>query len=458
MENTAVSHDTFKAVTLQNDTISGVLILSKDFFRTGGARARWAMLWTILAGLFVLAIPTWSSAMTGYTADISAFVEDNNRNLVPSEDYRPVIYTIHDGDRLGEPYTKDYQVVLPWYNDEVSMDWSNTYDCTYAYFSSYGTDKYSWRELSNVNCTLMWRLSEYVFNYGFLGLNTTESRFFFPNDTGSNNSLTLTAPNLNISANILIYSESYMLDGNGSYYPWYEIPWAAGWKNPITNNHTFNVSNPLFYDDGSGTTYNLTQFNERGSCQQLGLVKYKWGFSFLLLYIFVATWLAWTIGMYAFYLDTYFNSRLDIVGRRMGIERAVVDISEAMQKRLDLDQVDLADNPTIQSQVKGGQISYKELPLDYSVVTRATKLRIWWRDFKLWPWIRSETWWMGLFLLFSLLFLLSLKSIRRNWSPRFSIFPVVGILIVFAVRERIQNRWLIFTMWFILCCVCNIIW
>lgn len=117
METSTISTSTFEAITLQNDTITGASKLIGHFWQTSNARARGPMFCIVLGSLFVLALPTWLSAMTGYTADITAFVEDSKQNLIPAEQFRPYLYTIHDGSRLGDPYTDEYRVIVPWSND-----------------------------------------------------------------------------------------------------------------------------------------------------------------------------------------------------------------------------------------------------------------------------------------------------------------------------------------------------
>lgn len=205
METKSVSHDTFRAVTLQNDTFIGLLLLLKDFLRTRGTRAKFAMSWVILAGSFVLSIPTWLSAMAGYTADIQPFVNDANKNLKPAAGFQPVIYTIHDGDRLGPPYTRDYRVSIPWTAEYLSSG-SNNYECTLPYLSSSSANAVlQWVNIQNTsNCVLLWRISEYVAKYGFLGRNDSSSVFFYPNDTKSDTGRSLDEPTLNISANFAV--------------------------------------------------------------------------------------------------------------------------------------------------------------------------------------------------------------------------------------------------------------
>lgn len=457
MESSPVSSETFKAMTLQNDTIFGVLKLMRDFLKTGGTRAKVAMFWTILSALFVLLVPTWLSAMTGYTADIEAFVEDINNNRVPAGDFLPAIYTIHDGDRLGEGYSKDYRVAIPWSASYYFYLSTSDYGCSTAYVRNYTTDEYHWEDQPNENCTLLYRLSEYTFTYGFLGLNATETEFTFPNRTN----ITLPEPSLNISANIALNPHSsYTAEWYDSYYAWYEQPYGVGWARNDTGEMPFSASGPLFYHQTSSTAYDLTQFNDHGSCQQQNKVRYKWGFSFLLLYVFVTTWLIWTIVMYALYLDSYLHSRLDTMQRNMGIERAVFDLSLAMQKKIDAESVELHGNHQLEHLTRGGYMSYKDLLLDSLPPTRWGQIRRWWRDFRFRPWARAERWWLAAMLLFSLFFTLSFTAVKfsRGWCPYFSAFPGFGVFLVLLVGRRARGRWMIFAFWFLLFWAGNVWW
>lgn len=151
---------------------------------------------------------------------------------------------------------------------------------------------------------------------------------------------------------------------------WYQTSFGRDWKRNDTGQMPFANSTPLFYHHTSDTAYDLTQFNENGSCQQLKDVKYKWGFSFLLLYAFVTTLLIWTFVLYGIYLDAYFHSRLDVVERNIGLERAVIDLSLAMQKKVDAASVGLHGNNRLAQCIKGGHMSYQDLSLDSLPPTR----------------------------------------------------------------------------------------
>lgn len=66
------------------------------------------MVFMIITMAFILSFPTFGSAMTGYSGNVQAFVTTADSQLVPFEDFKFVLYTIHDGDRIGK--TVDYAV------------------------------------------------------------------------------------------------------------------------------------------------------------------------------------------------------------------------------------------------------------------------------------------------------------------------------------------------------------
>lgn len=173
----------------------------------------------MLSALFVLLMPTWLSAMKGYTADIEGFVADTNNNLVPAEDFLPVIYTIHDGDRLGgaiyEGLPRGHTMGLQQLHIPVIRT-----GCEMGYVTSYTTNEYHWMDDENEIWTLLWRLSEYTWIYGILGLNATETEFTFPNDTN----VMISEPSLSISANFAFIRRPY---AHLNVYRWHEMPFGT---------------------------------------------------------------------------------------------------------------------------------------------------------------------------------------------------------------------------------------
>lgn len=50
--------------------------------------------------IFLLAFPTLASAMSGYDANVAAYLPDLDRNFMAFSDFSRVFYVIHDGWRI----------------------------------------------------------------------------------------------------------------------------------------------------------------------------------------------------------------------------------------------------------------------------------------------------------------------------------------------------------------------
>jgi hypothetical protein len=60
------------------------------------------MIWIILSTAFVVSFPTIASAMTGYSSNSKAYVQDVNGNLIPWNSSIPQLsFVIHDGQRVN---------------------------------------------------------------------------------------------------------------------------------------------------------------------------------------------------------------------------------------------------------------------------------------------------------------------------------------------------------------------
>lgn len=143
------------------------------------------------------------------------------------------------------------------------------------------------------------------------------------------------------------------------------------------------MSDPVFLYEGSAssrTMYNLSEMNDHGNCLSTGEVRYRWDFSFPLLYTFVLTWFIWTITMYVLYLDSYLHSCLEFAGRSMGTERAILDLAAVMQKTLAMEDVLMYGNADLKAAVEGERLSYVQLLSLTSGITRWSLIRAWWRD------------------------------------------------------------------------------
>lgn len=129
-------------------------------------------------------------------------------------------------------------------------------------------------------------------------------------------------------------------------------------------------------------TLSVEDLNRLGNCQQTAT--YKWGFSFLLLFIFLIFFMVWVLGTYVLWLDVYLNSRLDIVKRNMGMYRAALDISSVIQSDLDGDIDAMTPNSVLQSRLKadkqGGRIGLQSLDTALPPNTRMMSVHEWGRN------------------------------------------------------------------------------
>jgi hypothetical protein len=66
------------------------------------------MVFMIATMVFILVLPSFASAMTGYSGNVESFVPDKSNNYLSFKSFRRVLYVIHDGWRVGK--TGDYAI------------------------------------------------------------------------------------------------------------------------------------------------------------------------------------------------------------------------------------------------------------------------------------------------------------------------------------------------------------
>jgi hypothetical protein len=82
----------------------------RDFSARLSLHSRVAMTFIVSTMIFVWSFPTLGSAMTGYRANLQAFINGTDGNLVPFNSFRKVYYIVHDGKRINK--TDDFAVTL----------------------------------------------------------------------------------------------------------------------------------------------------------------------------------------------------------------------------------------------------------------------------------------------------------------------------------------------------------
>jgi hypothetical protein len=223
-----------------------------------------------------------------------------------------------------------------------------------------------------------------VQTYGFDGTNQTSSTFSPDNSTFFN----LTSPTLNISA--FYFYGGYIHGGYSVLSPDWIIPYRSG--GPDLQNAS--LARFARIDQPDNRTYDIPYIKANGLCQQQNT--YQWGFSFLLLFIALLLSALWALGMWATWLDAYYNSRIDAAHERdMGSWRAAMDLAGGISASLGAGVLGDPDttgdvlaktthlgNAEMRRRVRRasgrGRMSYMSLDeSDRAMVTRSAQLRSW---------------------------------------------------------------------------------
>ena len=181
METSQVPYHTFAAFAFELGTICGVLMLVRDYVSNRGLRAKFMILWVLIASSYIIAFPTLLSAMTGYTSVLKPYVEDKNQNLVPWGKYTPITWIIEDGERI--PGLGSRTLVTQF----VTGDQYRLFDATYNWTFSFSP----------------WSGEEQKSSANPLILAATKDGFAYIHATGHEH---------NISSTFNISAHSYLLD------------------------------------------------------------------------------------------------------------------------------------------------------------------------------------------------------------------------------------------------------
>jgi hypothetical protein len=355
METQPITYQLFRTIFLERDvSLPSTFRTVKSLVWQRKLRSRAAVVFMIGTMFFLLAFPTLASAMSGYDANVAAYLPDADNNFISFTDFSRVLYVVHDGWRINED----------------GNFWVTEEDDGSEPLLTYGTLCYSYRHDNYSLCNLQNSVSAYVIEHGLGGMKNESTQF---DDWTTGKNITLEAPALNISA---YRTEDKTLGGQNS-----SLLLSQSW---VRENQTFDI----------------TYVEERGSCQTLG--HYKWGFSFLQLFVFLILLFIWTVGMYTIWLRTHFTMALrqrhpdDISGEH----RAIIELAAAMQMELDIHDVhpsmlrEKQLREQVNEQLKGGAISYAYSKADLPTYSFKNGLR---------SWFKREKWWFSAIFATSLL-------------------------------------------------------
>jgi len=103
MEVTPVTFGTYRTVFLPNGGLFfAILSTIRDFVTRHGLHSKIAMIFMIYTMIFTFIYPTLASAMTGYSANVEAFINSTAGEYVPFGSFGFAYFVIHDGWRIDE--------------------------------------------------------------------------------------------------------------------------------------------------------------------------------------------------------------------------------------------------------------------------------------------------------------------------------------------------------------------
>ena len=209
-------------------------------------------------------------------------------------------------------------------------------------------------------------------------------------------------------------------------------------------------NNPLLIPDSmtwvyANRTYNETYFKNNGSCQntQASFLTialyfnakfkqdYKWGFSFIQLFLMVVFLLAWTTGIWILRLRVDYSIRQRQYMHITGEFKAVLELGDALNDGFKK----LGENPNtldesqicfcINKNLEGGSISY-QAPLEGN---------------NNYGWFEREMWWLFVSVQMIVMFGTAWQYSFVFWV--FSLGPACGCIMATSVGSTIKSRMLI---------------
>ncbi|KAI0543983.1 hypothetical protein F4679DRAFT_589929 [Xylaria curta] len=319
-----LSFAAFHAIFLESEpSIFSTWTTAKSFIFQRRVASKFTSGFIIFGMFFILAWPTLISAATGYVPITWPVIREQgseaNPNLIAFSHFRPIAYIIHDFWRIN----------------------LNTSLITCDEFP----DTCLWDVLP---CTLLWNVSAYTSEYGFYGLSNRSSQFM---------STRLDPPTLDIEA---YFVTKAWPDGPDLY--------GSDWTDPRNqdgNSHPFRDVLRRAWEY-SNKTYSLADINTGGSCAPETDV-YRWGASFLQLFIIMILLSVWALGVFLLWL--FYHLRLQAIGKSkaprgyQALEILTKNVNEQLQKSgFKLSAItDHQTKQLIKKRSGGGSISFKGL-------------------------------------------------------------------------------------------------
>ncbi|KAG9200473.1 hypothetical protein G6514_006984 [Epicoccum nigrum] len=364
------------------------------------------MVFIVMTMLFTLIFPTLGGSMTGYSANVNAYVRDADENFIQFKDFEIVVYTVHDGSRINQ--TDDFHATI--YKNKADdpnlLDLIDWYDR--PYFTTSCSDYSGEQYLRCTSSQMLWNISAYITSYGPYPQTDVASEF--------GNGISLTGRTLNISS-----------------YQW-----------PLSLNGTKGGDGRVYQQDAAvflsgNTLYSQSDVMNSAQCQ--AQESYQWGFSFIQLAVMLILLWIWTIGIVIMYTTSKFTrlqrGRPDVAGEY----KAVFELADAMHTQLiqltkeegTSDDVRSITESTLRQRIKsdlrGGTIAYDtNILLDKA--DQPGDANNW--TFK--AWAMREMWWLlALAVAVAVDGVAISLLVRNNMTSNVWIFPALPLAIGFAM-------------------------
>ncbi|KAH7087845.1 hypothetical protein FB567DRAFT_592502 [Paraphoma chrysanthemicola] len=374
METGPITFSTYRTVFLRNESlVFAIYRLFRNFARRRQLHSRIAMAFMVMTMIFILIFPSFSSAMTGYSASVKSYVRDNsnvetimandNNNYMAFSSFKRILYVIHDGWRVGE----DGDFVVP-YHTPYETKFTDPVLFSSDYFDSQIVACTRIRQSipEDSRCQAQLDVAIYVGQHGFHGLANVNSSF---------RGTLLDPPALNITA--------YYLPDDSL---------GANWTDPYTGLQPFRDFSKTMWSY-QNVTYNIQTISEQLACQPVKT--YYWGFSFIQLNIMLILCIIWTIGISAMWIQSYMTMKQRGRTHVAGEYKAVLELAHAITTQLH-DAGQASAKEVLDLSESELRRRFKKDLNDGSIAYEAPLMSTGQHGFK--TWLLAEMWWLAAIL------------------------------------------------------------
>ncbi|KAE9367622.1 hypothetical protein N431DRAFT_383412 [Stipitochalara longipes BDJ] len=338
-ELTPLPFDLYVRLSLYTTRIDVLWYVLKALFRKGNWRTKAIFVWLFISIIYVVTFPSLMDACSGYEASELSFFQWPNSTSESTENFQDINWW--GATSNATTVTSIYTTVAVCATYYLHLD-NNTAPAV------------------NFTYTLPNMTAVEAINQGF-------------NDMSIGRYCNM----LNEGQPSIQGNMEYVYETMALYY-WQDIDLNKTWWDRFRESPT--TSDP--YDWASWGFYPTDADNFR-CVSESGV--YQWGFSYEWLFVVAVVNSCWLLGLWILWLDCDTNSELCKKGRRLGLWRAIADISEAMREELgpnicaysesELEEA-LRNRPPVRYYVKHGS---DEEPGHIGLSTKSTgRLRLRW--------------------------------------------------------------------------------